>query len=396
MAKFSLLSFVLIALISPLAASAEYKLARGDTVDINVFRVPEMSGEAQLNIDGNLAIPPLGSIAAAGLSIAELEDTIRTGLADGQFLQDSTVTVSLLQVRPVVVGGDVAEPGAVQFEAGMTVRQAIALAGGTGYLREQTRGEAARLRGEQQVIEAELLRSRARLARVDAELDGVDDIHISTPEAGAAKPVRRAEVVAFEQSTANANRSNMAAQTGYFTRTRELLSDYVDELTASKTRYQSRIAAQEQEVARLREIENRGLTAQIRVAEETRRLADLVEAQSDIVASIIDAKERRERVGHDADLADLDRVSGLLSERQDTLLSVDTLTARLNALRNQVGEMGFIDGDDVTMMVFRRTEDDETGIAAEGGTRLQPGDFVEVDVLLNARRAVDNGRIEGE
>ena len=64
-----------------------------------------------------------------GLSITELEMQVIDGLRKG-YLKNPRVSVSMIEYRPFFVIGKVNKPGGYPFQIGMTVRKAIALAGG--------------------------------------------------------------------------------------------------------------------------------------------------------------------------------------------------------------------------------------------------------------------------
>lgn len=87
-----------------------------------------------VDVDGNIALPMLGKIAVAGLTISEAEDTIRT--ITKQYLKDATVKVRLLSYK-VTVLGEVKMPGIYyNYNSYITVLDAIGLAqGATDYAR---------------------------------------------------------------------------------------------------------------------------------------------------------------------------------------------------------------------------------------------------------------------
>jgi polysaccharide export outer membrane protein len=73
--------------------------------------------------------PLLGEVRAKGRTPVELEEVITEGLADG-YLVNPRVTVNVIEYRSFYVNGEVSSPGGYAFQPGMTVRKAIAIAGG--------------------------------------------------------------------------------------------------------------------------------------------------------------------------------------------------------------------------------------------------------------------------
>lgn len=120
-------------LAEPSAAALGYQLDSGDQVQVNVFGQPDLSGQFRLDGQGYLALPLVGEIAARHLSTRELEQAIAAGLRDGGFLLHPQVGVQVLTYRPFYILGEVSKPGQYEYKNGMTVVNAVALAGGYTY-----------------------------------------------------------------------------------------------------------------------------------------------------------------------------------------------------------------------------------------------------------------------
>jgi polysaccharide export outer membrane protein len=115
------------------AANADprlYVVGTNDVLTITVYNQPQLSGKFVVEADGTFAYPLLGRVAAGGLSIRAVEDTVRRGLADG-FLKDPQITVTVDQYRSqqIFVMGEVKQPGSLQFTGSMTLIEALARAG---------------------------------------------------------------------------------------------------------------------------------------------------------------------------------------------------------------------------------------------------------------------------
>src|SRR5579859_240877 len=108
-----------------------YALAPGDRIVVTVFGQQELSGEMTVDGGGDIALPLIGSIAVEGLTPHGCEELIRSKLADG-ILNSPTVTVRIVEFRPLYIIGQVRAPGAYPFRYGSTVASAIAIAGGYG------------------------------------------------------------------------------------------------------------------------------------------------------------------------------------------------------------------------------------------------------------------------
>jgi polysaccharide export outer membrane protein len=112
---------------------ADYPLAAGDTIRIQVFQNPDLTLETRVAEGGAITYPLIGSVQISGLSVATAEKRIADALQKGGFIQKPQVTISLLQVRgnQVSVLGQVARPGRFPLETANTrLSDMLANAGG--------------------------------------------------------------------------------------------------------------------------------------------------------------------------------------------------------------------------------------------------------------------------
>lgn len=117
--------------------SSAYRLGSGDKIRLVVFRHEDLSGEFTLDGAGNFAMPLIGEVQAYNLTTRELEQRIADKLKDG-YLVDPQVSVEVLSYRPFYILGEVKQPGSYQYVNGMTVLNAVALAGGFTYRAKQS------------------------------------------------------------------------------------------------------------------------------------------------------------------------------------------------------------------------------------------------------------------
>ncbi len=107
----------------------DYKLGVGDKVRITVYNEAALSGEFALSTNGNLSLPLIGEIPAAGKTPDEVSATVRARLSDG-YLRDPKVTLEVTAYRPFYILGEVRAPGTYPYVSGLTVLNAIATAEG--------------------------------------------------------------------------------------------------------------------------------------------------------------------------------------------------------------------------------------------------------------------------
>jgi polysaccharide export outer membrane protein len=108
----------------------EYVIGPDDVLGIVFWRDADMTGDVTVRPDGNITLPLLRDIKAAGLRPEELREAITK--AATKLIADPNVSVVVRQInsRNVFITGQVARPGAYPVSGQMTVLQLIAVAGG--------------------------------------------------------------------------------------------------------------------------------------------------------------------------------------------------------------------------------------------------------------------------
>ncbi|MEO6580567.1 MAG: polysaccharide biosynthesis/export family protein [Sphingomicrobium sp.] len=108
-----------------------YRIAPLDTLSVKIFKMPELSGDYDVDLSGQIALPLIGSIRAVDLTTAELDDRLTAKLSE-KYLQNPDISVGVKSStrRNVTVDGAVAKVGAFSVNGPMTLIQAVAQAGG--------------------------------------------------------------------------------------------------------------------------------------------------------------------------------------------------------------------------------------------------------------------------
>lgn len=125
-------------------------LDAGDQLTITVLGQADLSGTYTINDTGSISMPLVGTIGARGRTATGLEGVIEAALRNG-FLRDPDVTVQVAQYRPVFVMGEVANAGQYPYVVGLTVQQAVAIAGGFGPRAHQLNVDIVRQAGTQSI-----------------------------------------------------------------------------------------------------------------------------------------------------------------------------------------------------------------------------------------------------
>lgn len=89
----------------------------------------DITGEQEVDAGGKLVVALVGEVKASDRTLGEIQNEIRGRLSEG-LLRDPKVTVQVVAYRPITVLGQVRAPGRYPFSFGMSVRSAVAQAGG--------------------------------------------------------------------------------------------------------------------------------------------------------------------------------------------------------------------------------------------------------------------------
>jgi len=117
----------------PTAQNEDYRLGAGDQIRIITFADEQLTGDFRVNYSGNIALPLLGPVQAAGLTTNQLEGRVAQALRQKNLYRDPSVAVEIISYRPVFVLGEVSKPGQYPYQPGMSVVTAVAIAGGFTY-----------------------------------------------------------------------------------------------------------------------------------------------------------------------------------------------------------------------------------------------------------------------
>lgn len=110
---------------------AGYKIAPMDTVSVKVFKMPDLSGDYEVDLAGHISMPLIGEVRAYDLTTAQLDQALTASLGQ-KYLQNPDVSVGIKSStrRNVTVDGAVQKAGSYPVYGPTTLMQAVAAAGG--------------------------------------------------------------------------------------------------------------------------------------------------------------------------------------------------------------------------------------------------------------------------
>ena len=164
----------------PPPATDDTTLGPGDVFAVRVYGEEELSGSHQVAPDGTINFPLLGAVHVNGLEPPAVAEELQTLLKERDLLRDPHVSVYVEEYasKRVSVVGAVANPGTFALQPGMTVVQAISMAGGFSSLADRDGTVVTRR------VADEIVRYRVPVAKVakgqaeDIEVAAGDIIYV--------------------------------------------------------------------------------------------------------------------------------------------------------------------------------------------------------------------------
>jgi polysaccharide biosynthesis/export protein len=114
-----------------------YRVGAGDRLSVRVAGEQDLTGEYVVDATGVLSMPYVSSVPVAGLTTGQIERLVVQRLKAG-FLRDPKVSVQAINLRPFYIMGQVTTGGSFSYQPGMSVQNAIAIAGGYGSRADQS------------------------------------------------------------------------------------------------------------------------------------------------------------------------------------------------------------------------------------------------------------------
>jgi polysaccharide export outer membrane protein len=111
---------------------AGYKIAPMDTLTVKVFKMPDLSGDYEVDLAGHISMPLIGEVPAYDLTTAQLDEALTRKLGE-KYLENPDVSVGIKSStrRSVTVDGAVNKAGSYPVYGPTSLMQAVAAAGGT-------------------------------------------------------------------------------------------------------------------------------------------------------------------------------------------------------------------------------------------------------------------------
>jgi polysaccharide export outer membrane protein len=117
----------------PSPEDGSYHLGPGDQIRVITYDESQLSNTFTVGDDGKIAFPLIGNVVASGRTPDRFASEISAALQNSKLVNQPSVSVEVVQYRPISVLGEVNHPGQYPYQPGMTTLDAVALAGGFTY-----------------------------------------------------------------------------------------------------------------------------------------------------------------------------------------------------------------------------------------------------------------------
>lgn len=369
------------------AARAEYRLGTGDIVEVAIFGMADYRRRVTVNIDGTVSLPFLGEAKAAGLSLAELRKAVTVGLEASGTVRNPDVTVELVEHRPFYISGDVARPGAQPYRPGMTVRHAVAVAGGYDALRfraENPLMAAPEIQSQYDSHWVEFVRRKARVLSLQAEIDGRESVDFAVLKQAPVEPRVVEQIASLETrdlATRAANfRKERQSVEGAIAQTRATVAG----LERTVRENQATVDQQVQAIERTAGNAARGISPTYRLEEDRRAVAMLRGQVTDATARLAQARRELADFERRLDRTVDEHRSTLLQSLQATVVEMERERAQVRSAGERLIYTGALKaqlrgtGRAPDIVIHRKTADGTVRLAVEEGTEIRPDDVIEV------------------
>jgi exopolysaccharide production protein ExoF len=380
---------------TPLFA-ADYTLDTGDKVRIAVHDWPDLSGEFNVTATGTIFLPVVGEVPVRGFTAAQVASKVAAELLRRQKLNDlPSATTEIIVFRPFYVLGDVQSPGAFPFQPGLTVMQAVSVAGGYYRLVDvaslRLERDAIAAKGDIDVLQTRMKQLIARRIRLAAEQSGAKELVFPPEWSKLDNASTEARLVAEEQAIFATNNDSFAQRKATFERFHEIYEGEVTSIKAQIESERDQYRSVQEELASVTGLVAQGLTQRPRKQLLERTLAQVAGNMQGLNTLVLQAQQNISQT----EQAKLDllvqRAERINRDTQATRAEIDNTKAKIATAKRLAFEAQVATPDSLL-----RTTKAQFTIAKQGqgqpkpvsaGTPLAPGDVLTVERSYSAEQA---------
>lgn len=385
--------------------AAEYLLGPQDKVRLKVyewrasrdviFEWTALNDSFVVGADGTLFLPFVGQIRAQGTAPGDLARAIGDRLMQHMGLgRQPDVAVEIVQYRPFYIVGYVTQPGEFPFRPGLTVLQALGIAGGLRTREEdmsRLEREVIAGQGDVGLLALSSVGLLARKARLESELAGSDDIAFPVQLKDRASNETVAVAMDQERKIFAVRKEAMTTQLRSLRELRDFLEKELTSLGQQLAFHDQQIELIQKELAGVSALVQKGLAVAPR---ELSLQGTVAQMQSDRLAAETSVLRVRQEISKtDIEILNLGntQASEVAASLRETQLQLNEVTSKadtavqllhetevtapaLLALRERAQRAKPI------FKIVRTTDSGSEELAAEETTPIEPGDTVKIEI----------------
>jgi polysaccharide biosynthesis/export protein len=380
-------------------ARADYRLQGGDVVEISVAGVPELRQRAPVQFDGSITFSLVGTLMVEGAPFSEIRSKIQSAVAgkifrvrtpDGRELprmfERDEVAAAIVEYRPVFVVGDVSRPGEQAFRPRMTVRQAIASAGGFSppVRANTTPFDAANLRTEYVTAWLSLAREHVRAWRIKTELGETIELDRGAIPPAPVSETTISQIVNLEIEYRTTRASDHKRAKDFLRRSMQQAEEQIQVLSEQQEQEKEGLQLDSQELQKARVAFGHGNLPSPRVAEHRRAVLLSSTRHLQTTAQLMQVKRVHGELARELEKIDDQLRIRLLAELQDATVKLTGERAKLQSAEEKLQLAGMRPprasegASKADIAVFRSSVNRRERLTVDADTELQPGDVVEV------------------
>ncbi len=378
------------------ATAAEYLLSPGDTLELSVSGVLREPQKATVGIDGMISFPLVGDVRAAGRTLNDVRSDVRDALTRQPFRRQASdtgastysimaneISLQIVEFRPVYVSGDVLHPGQVSYRPGLTVRQAVAVAGGFG--RERSEGRLIELQYKYDRAALDFAKYGLQANSIEVELGRGNNLDNPQAFAGVDPSAVKAMAAAEEEGRA-ARQQAFDAKRTFLNLALKLSSRRIETLESQVENEQKGADLDAAEVLSVDELFHKGLVPASRLTEVRR--SSLLSSSRALQTRIAleDAKRDSSELQSKLNGLDHERKVQLLADLEKANSNMRNAALDMQGARRELSLEGDV-STGVQISIFRNRSDGAHGAIADEDAELLPGDTLEITTI---RRTADN------
>jgi polysaccharide export outer membrane protein len=371
----------LILLVALGSSRAEYRLDSGDTLEVYTPVTPNTTIRTTVDPDGNIAIPVIGVLHAAGSTLVDVQGKLDNLVDRNDSVRGVRITVALVECRPFYINGDVAKSGAYPYRPALTVRQAIALAGGLDSARVNGINPllAIDLRGEYGALWIQFFKQQAHVLGLKAEIAGTHQVDFQALHEA---PIPHSLMDQFEQlelDRLSAALENYEHDKKFLNLAIQLADGQVQSLEQEQANDETAVATQAQELASVVNLNRDKLATNGRLFEEQRGAVLLKSQQLHTISELAKARLEREHAVRQLQQLDDSRATQLRQLLQDAVAELEKTRMQLRIVDEKLGGVK-TDSEGPQIVVYRRGSGTQARMIATEDSEVQPGDVMDITI----------------